>query len=173
MLVIYQFYNVVTDFANGEAINYVVTCNKLSGNCLIQITSLIRTNGYTRTQTDTNIYMKTQVDGFMNALNADGTDLMESDATNCNWINRASNVLALSASLPEAYLQIPASSFIAVRRSDISGNVVIFNDSGTTFSSPTVFNGGMTFNAPMVFNVNATFSGTNEPMMCSTANNFG
>ena len=51
----------------------------------------------------------------------------------------------------QVYLQLPQSYSISVRQSDLVTNNVIFNDSGTTF------------NSPIVFNSTATFSGTNAP----------
>jgi len=90
-------------------------------------------------------YSKTEVDNLVSALTADATDLRTTDtnlqssiSSHTNSILKLSNVVALSASTPEVYLQIPAGSFIGVRKSDISGNIVSCNGSGATFNSPIV-----------------------------------
>ena len=78
----------------------------MSGNCLTQTAGI----------TPTNCYTKTQVDGFINALNADVTDLLASDAnqqSNITALNdyyvKISGVVALSTTVPDVDLQIPPS----------------------------------------------------------------
>lgn len=112
-------------------------------------------SSYTKTESANLHYNNTQVDTFINALNVDLTVLTTTDTnlhnsiiTKTNAINQISTAVALSATLPEVYLQIPHTLFIGVRKSDFSGDARSFNDRGTSFNSRIAFNRGATFSGP-------------------------
>ena len=106
-----EFYKLTKFYANIDCTNYDVKANTLSGNCLTQIAGI----------TPTNCYSKSQIDGFISSLNTNITNLIASDITQQADISdlndyyvKISGVVALSSTVPDVYLQIPPSSFIAV-----------------------------------------------------------
>lgn len=101
---------------------------------LSQISKLLSSNSssYTKTEWGNLFYNITSVDRLVKTLYAEITALMTADLqiqrsvrTIAHTILKPSTAVALSATVPEVYLQIPDTSFIGVRNSECSNSVCV------------------------------------------------